>query len=78
MAFAAISDVHSNLAALRAVLAHIEASGLADEIYFLGDAVGYGPDPNECVSLLCSTCEAFVAGNALGAFHRARRRTSGL
>lgn len=41
-----ISDIHANLAALEAVLAQAEAH---DAVWCLGDLVGYGPDPNECV-----------------------------
>jgi diadenosine tetraphosphatase ApaH/serine/threonine PP2A family protein phosphatase len=44
-----ISDIHANLTALEAVL---EAAGKYDEIWCLGDIVGYGPDPNECVERL--------------------------
>jgi diadenosine tetraphosphatase ApaH/serine/threonine PP2A family protein phosphatase len=62
MPYAAISDVHSNLEALEAVLADIEKRGLTD-ILFLGDAVGYGPNPNECVSLLGERCPVMLAGN---------------
>lgn len=41
-----ISDIHSNVAALDAVL---EDAGEFDTVWCLGDLVGYGPDPNECV-----------------------------
>jgi predicted phosphodiesterase len=41
-----ISDVHANLTALEAVL---QAAGEVDAVWCLGDLVGYGPDPNECV-----------------------------
>ena len=41
-----ISDIHSNLTALEAV---IDAAGPHDAVWCLGDLVGYGPDPNECV-----------------------------
>lgn len=44
-----LSDIHANLNAFEAVL---EAAGEVDRVWFLGDVVGYGPDPNECVSLL--------------------------
>ena len=44
-----IYDIHSNLTALEAVLADAAA---VDEIWCLGDLVGYGPDPNECISLI--------------------------
>jgi predicted phosphodiesterase len=42
-----ISDIHANLTALDAVLADV---GEFDEVWCLGDLVGYGPDPNECVA----------------------------
>ena len=45
---AIISDIHSNLEALQAVLDDI-ASQNVQEIYCLGDVVGYGPNPRECV-----------------------------
>ena len=45
---ALISDIHGNLEALRAVLDHIRQSGIT-EVYCLGDIVGYGPNPRECV-----------------------------
>ena len=45
---AIISDVHSNLEGLRAVLADIKGQGIS-EIYCLGDIIGYGPSPCECI-----------------------------
>lgn len=45
---ALISDVHSNLEALQVVLADIREQGV-DEIYCLGDIIGYGPNPRECL-----------------------------
>lgn len=47
---AILSDIHGNLEALQAVLEDIDRHG-ADEIYCLGDLVGYGPNPRECVDL---------------------------
>jgi predicted phosphodiesterase len=44
-----ISDIHANLTALEAVL---EEAGQADAVWCLGDLVGYGPDPNECVTMV--------------------------
>jgi len=44
-----ISDIHANLTALEAVLAD---AGTYDKVICLGDLVGYGPDPNECVDLI--------------------------
>jgi predicted phosphodiesterase len=44
-----ISDIHANLAALKAVL---KDAGKVNAVWCLGDVVGYGPDPNECVELV--------------------------
>ena len=44
-----ISDIHANLTALKAVLEHANDP---DAVWCLGDLVGYGPDPNECVELI--------------------------
>lgn len=44
-----ISDIHANLTALEAVIRH---AGNVDSVICLGDLVGYGPDPNECVGLI--------------------------
>src|SRR5262245_22795670 len=46
--FAIVSDIHSNLEALDAVLADIARRGITS-IYCLGDVVGYGPNPIECL-----------------------------
>ncbi len=45
---ALISDIHSNLEALEAVLEDIHQQGIS-EVYCLGDIVGYGPNPRECL-----------------------------
>lgn len=63
MSYAVLSDVHGNLEALQAVLKHIRKSGPVDEIFFLGDAVGYGPNPDECIALLEDSCDELIAGN---------------
>lgn len=63
MRIALLADVHSNLAALRAVLDHAEAERAIDRIWLLGDTVGYGPQPNECVALLRRYPQEAVAGN---------------
>lgn len=60
MRCAIISDVHGNLDALQAVLADASA---VDQIWCLGDLVGYGPEPNECVALLRERGALCVAGN---------------
>jgi len=62
MNYALISDVHANLEALEAVVKDIRKRRI-DRILFLGDAVGYGPDPNECIELLQDNCEILLAGN---------------
>jgi predicted phosphodiesterase len=56
-----ISDIHANLAAFQAVLA--DAQGQWDVIWCLGDLVGYGPDPNECVALLREHEHISLSGN---------------
>jgi diadenosine tetraphosphatase ApaH/serine/threonine PP2A family protein phosphatase len=58
-----VSDVHSNLEALRAVVNDATERGGFDEIWSLGDLVGYGPDPSACVDLLRSYEHSAVAGN---------------
>lgn len=63
MRHAIIADIHSNLAALTAVLDDIEHRGGADEIWCLGDIIGYGPDPRECIAILQQTTNICVAGN---------------
>lgn len=45
------SDVHANLTALEAIL---EDAGSVQEYWCLGDVVGYGPDPNECIARISS------------------------
>jgi diadenosine tetraphosphatase ApaH/serine/threonine PP2A family protein phosphatase len=60
--YAVIGDIHSNLQALRAVLDDIERVG-ADAILCVGDLVGYGADPSECVRLLKEREAVVVAGN---------------
>ncbi len=60
--FAVISDVHSNLEALTTVLADIEKRGIKT-IYCLGDVVGYGPNPRECLDLIIEKTRWCVLGN---------------
>ncbi len=59
---AVISDVHSNLAALEAVLAAIESTDVS-EIWCLGDVVGYGADPDACAELIRERCDITLVGN---------------
>lgn len=62
MTVAVISDIHANLPAFEAVLADIDSSG-TDEIWFLGDAVGYGAQPSECLELVETRCSVKLLGN---------------
>lgn len=74
MRYLVISDIHANLFALQAVLK--DAEGKYDRVWFLGDIMGYGPHPNECIDLLASLNCLSIAGNhdwatlgKLGAHH---------
>ncbi len=58
---ALISDIHSNLEAFEAVLADIATQGIT-EIYCLGDIIGYGPNPRECIDLVMK-CDVCLLGN---------------
>lgn len=57
-----ISDVHGNIEAFEKVIYELEKLS-CDEIWCLGDLVGYGASPNECVSLAKDTCTLVLAGN---------------
>ena len=63
MRCAIIADIHANLTAFKAVLDHIERRGGVAEIWCLGDIVGYGPDPHQCIELLRQYNHICVAGN---------------
>lgn len=58
-----VSDVHSNLNALHAVIEDSQRGNGFDIIWCLGDTVGYGPDPGTCLSLLRQYQLLLVAGN---------------
>ena len=58
-----VSDVHSNLEAFQTVIEDAEGRGGFDEIWSLGDLVGYGPEPSECVDLLRSHAHRAIVGN---------------
>jgi predicted phosphodiesterase len=58
-----IADVHANLAAFRAVIEAAEVLGGFDKIWCLGDVVGYGAEPGECIDLLNSYDNVTIAGN---------------
>ncbi|MBA7689527.1 hypothetical protein ES703_98035 [subsurface metagenome] len=60
--FAVISDIHSNLEALTVVLADIKKRGIKT-IYCLGDVIGYGPNPKECLDLVIEKTKWCVMGN---------------
>ena len=60
MRYAIVSDVHSNLEALRGAFGMVHAS---DGVLCLGDIVGYGPEPNECVEMIRERATATVLGN---------------
>ena len=62
MRTALISDIHANLEALEAVLAHIDGQRV-DRIVCLGDIIGYGPDPVACVDIVAKRCEFALMGN---------------
>ena len=66
MRYAILSDIHANLEALEAVLAKVDEiakDDAIDQIWFLGDLVGYGPDPNECICVLRERTDVIIAGN---------------
>ena len=60
---AIISDIHGNLAAFKAVLAHIDAQKDISEIWCLGDVIGYGPEPVECYKIARERCSIIIKGN---------------
>lgn len=59
---AIISDIHANLEALSAVMDDIAARGV-NRIYCLGDIIGYGPQPRECLDIIMQRCSAALMGN---------------
>ena len=59
---ALISDVHANLEALREVLNDIRSQGVT-EIYCLGDVIGYGPNPVQCLDEVRRMCKLTILGN---------------
>jgi predicted phosphodiesterase len=62
MRIAIVSDIHGNLEALQVVLQYVRDNGI-DEIYCLGDIVGYGANPNECVEAIGNSATKVVIGN---------------
>lgn len=59
---ALISDIHGNFEALTAVLAKINSLDV-DEIFCLGDVIGYGPDPVKCLDSVMENCNLTILGN---------------
>jgi diadenosine tetraphosphatase ApaH/serine/threonine PP2A family protein phosphatase len=77
MRLAVVSDLHGNLEAVEAVLSDLDAAGV-DQLACLGDFVGYGASPNECIARIRPRLSAAVLGNhdvaalgrlRLGGFH---------
>jgi diadenosine tetraphosphatase ApaH/serine/threonine PP2A family protein phosphatase len=62
MRVAVVSDIHSNLHALEAVLEATDREA-PDELWCLGDLVGYGPRPNECCAVIAERADVCLAGN---------------
>jgi predicted phosphodiesterase len=62
---AILADIHSNLAALEAVFEDMDREGSLDRIICLGDVVGYGPQPRECLDLLLTRVQPtdIILGN---------------
>ena len=58
-----VSDIHANLEAFQSVIEHAGTKGGFDQIWELGDLVGYGPDPGGCIDLLREHAHVGVAGN---------------
>ena len=56
-----ISDIHANLTAFETVLA--DAVGEWEQVWCLGDVIGYGPDPNECIDRLKELDPVALSGN---------------
>jgi predicted phosphodiesterase len=62
MRIAVLSDIHANYHALEAVLAAVDAERV-DEVWCLGDTVGYGPRPNRCCTIVRERTAVCLAGN---------------
>ncbi|MBE0557161.1 MAG: metallophosphoesterase family protein, partial [Proteobacteria bacterium] len=62
MRIAVISDIHGNLPALTRAVEEIDKVGV-DETICLGDVVGYGAHPNECIDLVRQRCSIVLQGN---------------
>jgi predicted phosphodiesterase len=62
MLIALLSDVHGNLPAFKAVMDDVRATE-PEQVWCLGDLVGYGAEPDACVDLARETCDVCLAGN---------------
>jgi diadenosine tetraphosphatase ApaH/serine/threonine PP2A family protein phosphatase len=62
MRYALFSDIHANIEAFDAVLADIDRVGV-DKRLFLGDIIGYGPDPQACIDRLLTVADVTLGGN---------------
>jgi diadenosine tetraphosphatase ApaH/serine/threonine PP2A family protein phosphatase len=62
MRIAILSDIHANLPAFEAVLEDVEETS-PDEVWCLGDVVGYGAQPDECAALAAERCGLCLVGN---------------
>lgn len=62
MRIAIVSDIHSNLEALEAAMAIIETKSI-DTLVCLGDTVGYGANPNECLTIIRNSADLVLLGN---------------
>lgn len=62
MRAAVFSDIHANLPALEAVLADSAETGV-DELWCLGDVIGYGAQPDRCIELVRERCDVCLVGN---------------
>jgi predicted phosphodiesterase len=73
---AIVSDIHANIEALEAVLADIAGEGV-DSIYCLGDIVGYGPNPRECIDRAISFDLSILGNHDQGALYDPEGFSSG-
>lgn len=73
---AILSDIHGNLEALQAVLADLQREGV-DAIYCLGDIVGYGPNPRECVEAAMGFTLSILGNHDQGALYDPEGFSSG-
>ena len=62
MRYLIVSDIHGNLEAFEKIIEHFDELHV-DEILCLGDIVGYGANPHECLALAKKHCNCFIYGN---------------